>query len=134
MQEGNQQNVDFILKKIKEKINALNDIDLANWFGVKSGTISAWRVRNSIDYALLIDKCKDYGFDLNEILLGKSTVCGESLQAEESKVNYGNANINLILKILSERENTILKLSKEIGILEEKIRILKENKKTVPQL
>ncbi len=134
MQEGNQQNVDFILKKIKEKINALNDIDLANWFGVKSGTISAWRVRNPIDYALLIDKCKDYGFDLNEILLGKSTVCGESLQAEESKVNYGNANINLILKILSERENTILKLSKEIGILEEKIRILKENKKTVPQL
>lgn len=132
MQEGNQQNVDFILKKIKEKINALNDIDLANWFGVKSGTISSWRVRNSIDYALLIDKCKDYGFDLNKILLGKSTVCGESLQAEESKVNYGNANINLILKILSERENTILKLSKEIGILEEKIRILKENKKTVP--
>lgn len=134
MQEGNQQNVDFILKKIKEKINALNDIDLANWFGVKSGTISAWRVRNSIDYALLIDKCKDNGFDLNEILLGKTTVCGESLQVEESKVSYGNANINLILKILSERENTILKLSKEIGILEEKIRILKENKKTVPQL
>ena len=61
--------ISSILEQIKILCNCSTDNELAEFFGVKQVTISAWRVRNTINYELLINICAKYGWSL-DILFG----------------------------------------------------------------
>lgn len=61
--------ISSILEQIKILANCSTDNELAEFFGVKQVTISAWRVRNTINYELLINICAKYGWSL-DILFG----------------------------------------------------------------
>ena len=122
MQEKSIQNVDFILKNLKSKTGARNDAEIAAFFEVKPGTISAWKVRNSINYDLLIAKCKENNYDLNEIILGETTICSDKNPDILPKTQSSDAIINVISQLNSE----IIKLAEEIGSLKEQNKALRK--------
>lgn len=130
MQEKIQQNVDFILDEVKKRINASKDEDLANFFGVKSGTVSAWRSRNSINYELLLAKCREKEWDLNEIFLGKSTECNNTTNNSKKETNpiMDDSIQNDLIKLIIQKDKEMNRMAEEIGTLKEHIRILKKQK------
>lgn len=116
MQDNLQQNVDFILENIKVKINGNSDNDLAKFFKVKTGTISAWMVRNSMNYDLLIMRCKEYNYDLNEIIFGNTT--NNSLHLHDSsRRSTGDPTSEVLIRLIREKDDRIIELSEEIGVL-----------------
>lgn len=134
MQEKKPQNVDFILRNVKSLINARNDSELAEFFGVKGGTVSAWRSRDSIDYALLITKCREMGWNLDEIIYGNSTnrkltivsnTNGSHKPAEKPQEPESQSENSLVRLILAKDEE-LKKLSEEIGSLKEQIKYLRK--------
>ncbi len=68
MQEKDVQIVDSILEKVKMLAEVETDVELSELFGVKAGTISAWRKRNTMNYDVLITLCQKHNWDLNYIL------------------------------------------------------------------
>lgn len=140
MQEKKPQNVDFILKNVKSLIEARNDSDLAEFFGVKTGTVSAWRSRNSIDWALLIAKCSEMGWNLDEIIYGSTTTRSypaihrsnvtQPRQTPEKR-EYQERRIledkdNILIELILAKDDEVKKLSEEIGALKEQIRVLRK--------
>jgi hypothetical protein len=67
MQEKSSHNANLILDKLKTELKLSTDLALANYLGVNPSTISTWKSRNTVDYALIIAKCKN--IDLNWIFL-----------------------------------------------------------------
>ena len=122
MQEKVIQNVDFILKNIKSKTGARNDADLASFFDVKPGTISAWKIRNSINYDLLIAKCIENNYDLNDIILGKSTEC-VAIKTDETPITN---NTDPLISVISKLNTEIVRLAEENGALKEQNKLLRQ--------
>jgi phage repressor protein C with HTH and peptisase S24 domain len=56
-------NVGVILDRLKIIYQIPTDKELARFLDVKSGTISAWRSRNSINYDLVVNKCDNIDFN-----------------------------------------------------------------------
>jgi len=56
-------NIGVILDRIKIIYQIPTDKELARFLEVKSGTISAWRSRNSINYELIFNKCDNVDFN-----------------------------------------------------------------------
>jgi hypothetical protein len=120
------QNVDLILKNLKIKLGARSDADLVTFFDVKPGTISAWRSRNSMNFDLLIAKCSEFGFDLQEIILGVATKCSQSTGPIPGYKPANNNSEDVFKGIINDLNAEIIKLSKEIGALTEQNRVLKQ--------
>ena len=62
-------NVADIVKRAKLALNLKKDSDLAGHLGVSRSTLSNWMARNSIDFALLLDRLREV--DYNWLLTGK---------------------------------------------------------------
>jgi len=116
MQIINRHFVDEILDRIKKITNSVKDSDIADLFEVKPGTISAWRVRNSIDLIKLTEVCEKKGWSLDEIVLGKSTKC-------EVESTTGNFDLN---SYILSRDKKLDEVCRELGRLQEQNRILKK--------
>lgn len=56
-----------LLKKLRFLLGLKNGYELANLIGVKPNTMSSWKVRDSIPYHRIVDLCKRYNIDLNEL-------------------------------------------------------------------
>lgn len=52
-----------ILDRAKAALNISSDVRLAEILGVSKSTLSNWKARNSIDYAILFTKCKQINLD-----------------------------------------------------------------------
>ena len=52
-----------IIVRLKTAMNIQSDNALAEVLGVTKGTLSNWKVRNSIDFALVFSKCKQINID-----------------------------------------------------------------------
>lgn len=124
MQDNLQQNVDFILENIKVRIKGNNDNDLAKFFKVKPGTISSWRVRNSMNYDLLIMKCKEFNYDLNDIILGNTTNNSNTLQDANTKSSF-DLTSEVLIRLIREKDIKIIELSEEIGVLKNENKALR---------
>ncbi|RAV27460.1 helix-turn-helix domain-containing protein [Sinomicrobium soli] len=61
--------VENVLRKIKDFLSLKTDIELAVLLGVKPNTIATWKSRNSMDYQRVIDICREYRIDINELFL-----------------------------------------------------------------
>lgn len=57
-------NKPLILDRIKRLYGIKSNRDLATFFGVSPQTISNWYLRNTIDYDLVLSKCKGVSLDL----------------------------------------------------------------------
>lgn len=137
MQEKKQQNVDFILNEVKKRIKASKDEDLAIFFGVKGGTVSAWRNRNSMNYELLLAKCIENEWDLNEIFMGKSTECNNKTTINKNTLTnpiMDNSIQNDLIKLLIQKDKEMNRMAEEIGTLKEHIRFLKKGKGDTSQI
>ena len=62
--------VTAIVKRGKQVLNLKRDSELAEYLGVYRATVSNWRVRNRIDFPLLLDKM-GRDVDYNWLLVGK---------------------------------------------------------------
>lgn len=125
MQQLNQHFVEKILDRIKEKLNAVNDNDLALLFSVKTGTISAWRIRNTIDFLKLSGICQEKGWSLDDLVLGKSTY-NSSKSTICSEIDIGDKKYEEIIPLLlKEKDKTIDSLNKLIDTQADYIESLK---------
>lgn len=52
-----------IILRLKTAMNIQSDNVLAETLGISKGTLSNWKVRNSIDFALVFSKCKQINID-----------------------------------------------------------------------
>ncbi|WP_286767195.1 MULTISPECIES: LexA family transcriptional regulator [Sphingobacterium] len=68
-------NKSLIINQIKSHLNIKTDSDFADFLGVKQPTISAWKSRNTMDYELIITKCKD--IDANWLITGSGNMLKE---------------------------------------------------------
>lgn len=72
-----------ILDKVKVLYKLNSDKELANFLELKQSTLSVWRTRNTINYDIIFDKCKDV--DLNVLIRGE-VFTGQVIN--EPKVEY----------------------------------------------
>lgn len=52
-----------ILDRAKVALNATSDMQLADMLGISKSTLSNWRARNSLDYAILFSKCEHINYN-----------------------------------------------------------------------
>ncbi len=122
-----------ILSRIKEGLNLTSDTELANLLGINKSTLANWYSRNTMDYDLVFSICEH--LNLNWILTGE----GEMLaNPDENELNCSfepdltsDYERKFLEKQLDKKDNEIAKLTqkiiqlnKEVGALEERIKIL----------
>ncbi len=61
-----------IIERIKQIYGFITDVELGKFLGRTPTVISMWRVRDSLDYQLILEKCGEY--DLNWIFTGSTDV------------------------------------------------------------
>jgi hypothetical protein len=73
MQEKSFQNeIFFIIERLRKFFGVKNDTQLAYRLGVSQSAIALWRKRDTINYHLIITKCK--GIDLNWLMTGHGSM------------------------------------------------------------
>jgi hypothetical protein len=113
-----------IIERLKEKLNAETDLELAHRLGLKQTTFSTWRTRGSVDTVLIITKCSF--LDFNFIFKGESRefpvyvaaaggaknthepVCEPSQYELLQEAKYLRAQVQIL-------QDTIIKLKKGTG-------------------
>lgn len=70
MQVNNSQFAINVIERLKTALLTRNDADLAGLFGVKQNTISTWKSRNTVDYALVIAKCEEASINIHWLFTG----------------------------------------------------------------
>ena len=71
----------LILSRIKKAYNLKNDAMLAKFLGIKPSTLSGWYSRNTIDFDLMFEKCKQINFDW--LLTGRGEILPNSSKIDE---------------------------------------------------
>ena len=72
----------LIINKIKEEKKFKTDADLASYLGIAPNTLSNWRVRNTLDYDLIISKWED--INANWLITGKGSVYKDTPTKQKS--------------------------------------------------
>lgn len=58
-----------IIKRLKQLLGLKTDLELANLLEIKPNTLSSWKIRETLRYDKIIEVCKQYKIDLNEVFL-----------------------------------------------------------------
>ena len=111
----NSHNAKLILQRVKNLYGFSKDADLANFLQVSPSTISTWRKRDSIDWALLFAKCKEA--DLNFLVKGEKKAPSG---AYDNLVNQANDSID-------ELEYEAASLSKTLPASDHALELLKSS-------
>jgi len=133
-------NANIILDRIKEAYNMRSDVELARFLDRDATTISSWRKRNTIDWDLILAKCKD--INRNYLIDGDTPIFSydikpsglETKDAEESyrnlspkqeeiKRDYEEQSIQLIQRI----ENLPWSKEAKIKLVDALIRIVESD-------
>ncbi|MDX6190206.1 helix-turn-helix domain-containing protein [Flavobacterium sp. Fl-318] len=129
----------MIINEIKKHLGFKKDIDFASYLGINQSTLSSWHKRGSINYELIITKCKD--IDANWLLTGKGQMLRknnkESLNEQKTmfKEELNCQEVELLKKDLKTAQSTLKDKNqmlevqnKYIGKLEQEIESLKSKK------
>ncbi len=76
------QNVKEVIDRLKMALKVKTDTELAKHLGVNQSTISVWKTRKSINWDLIITKCKDINIDW--LLTGE----GEMFRKKQDTVEF----------------------------------------------
>ncbi len=76
------QNVKEVIDRLKMALKVKTDTELAKHLGVNQSTISVWKTRKSINWDLIITKCKDINIDW--LLTGE----GEMFRKKQDSVEF----------------------------------------------
>ena len=104
----------IIINELKKYLNIKTDTKFAEFLGIKQNTISSWKLRNSLDYDLIISKCDN--INANWLITGK----GEMLIEKEKTTSTEN----LIKEDLKDRCKS----------LEESVRLLKKENELLKKI
>lgn len=104
----------IIINELKKYLNIKTDTKFAEFLGIKQNTISSWKLRNSLDYDLIISKCDN--INANWLITGK----GEMLIDKEKTTSTEN----LIKEDLKDRCKS----------LEESVRLLKKENELLKKI
>ncbi len=107
-----------ILDRIRAALNLSNDTELSAILGIKKATLSNWRSRNSLDWALLFSFCEH--IDLNWLVWGSNNPHQENQINCAEPINNDALIVHLDNK-LKEKDNEIGNLREDIGRLKAKI-------------
>lgn len=58
-----------VINRLKQLLELKTDLELANLLEIKPNTLSSWKIREMVRYDKIIDICKKYKIDLNEVFL-----------------------------------------------------------------
>ena len=59
-----------VLERVKQSRSLKTDTQLAEYLDVGTSTVATWKRRDSLDFRLIVSKCKD--LDLNWLFLGEA--------------------------------------------------------------
>lgn len=110
-----------ILQKIMEFYNLKSKADVARFFEVKPQTVSTWFSRNTVDYDLIFERCKEMNFNY---LLKE----GAENTTEEPAAEY-HANKSFcdeLKKMIVQKDDKIMELSEKLGQLKAELQHLKK--------
>ncbi len=106
------QNIVLILERFKSSLKIKSDTKLAEYLQIKQNTISNWKKRNSLDYALLIEKCKEERIDLNYVFIDNNL---EFTEEENNRTKILKIKIDIdSLKHEIEALKTLIKIEEEL--------------------
>ncbi|NVO08782.1 MAG: helix-turn-helix domain-containing protein [Bacteroidales bacterium] len=116
----------FIIERLKTYYQVDTDTSLASVLGIRQNTISSWRSRSAIDFELIIARCDNINF--NWLFFDEGPVFRSDIKTNPSAIT-GDAVNNLFLKqTISEKEEKIESLNREIGRLQNQIELFKKEK------
>lgn len=123
----NQKTMDksLILNDIKKHLGFKKDIDFASFLGINQSTLSAWHKRGSINYELIITKCKD--IDGNWLLTGKGSMLKKQYKEDENSFDLSKEIISTLKSNLETKDKYIQKLEEEIQRLKKEVDLLKKD-------
>ena len=109
--------VDLIINRLKESLKISSDTELAEKLGVGKSTISNWRKRNTIDYAIIFTLCEH--IDLNYLIRGEA--CSDNTTRSNDTIE----NKQLFENYISDLKDRIEEQKKIIDILSYQLRGIK---------
>ncbi|NOU17072.1 MAG: hypothetical protein HOO91_05890 [Bacteroidales bacterium] len=113
-----------IIERLRVYYQVDTDTSLASFLGVRQNTISSWRSRSAIDFELIITKCDN--INLNWLFFEEGPVYRRDMNSNTPN-NQSNGLSNMLLKqTISEKEEKIESLNREIGKLQNQIESLKK--------
>ncbi len=98
--KSNFQNVNKILDRAKEALGVSLDSDFARKIGILPSTLTNWRKRGTINYPLLIAKCK--GTSLDWLITGSCENKPATLNTAEPSTDRENLRISYLENQISE--------------------------------
>ena len=128
MSTDNLHDVDGILDRVKQAENLSSDAKLADFLGVKAGTISAWRSRGSINLDLVLAKCREYNSNwilyaelpMRIVDLNQVSEPGLSYETFEEKVD------NFVVRAIAQIEASDVDVEEKKRIARSLLRIARE--------
>jgi hypothetical protein len=78
--------IEEIFIRLSQVIDIKNNTDLANFFGVSSGTVRTWKSRGEIPYEQLISVSKRNNLSLNWLLLGEEKLNTGTVEQEPEAI------------------------------------------------
>lgn len=74
------QNVNVIIDRAKKALEADTDADFARMIGILPSTLTNWRTRNTLNFPLLLSKCRNISLDWLITGTGEKTLPPEKLE------------------------------------------------------
>lgn len=119
----------LIINEIKKHLGFKKEIDFANFLGINQSTLSAWHKRGSINYELIIAKCKD--IDANWLLTGKGQMIrkskNESTDGGKMAIKEG-LNLNAFQQLEKDLEVTRRTISDKEKIIDLQVDLIRSLK------
>lgn len=69
MQIRKSHNANDVLNRMKKLLRVKTDLELSKLLDVRPNTLSTWKKRDSLDYSTIIELCKLYKIDLNQVFM-----------------------------------------------------------------
>ncbi|NVO08479.1 MAG: helix-turn-helix domain-containing protein [Bacteroidales bacterium] len=114
-----------IIDRLRVYYEVDTDTSLASCLGVRQNTISSWRSRGAIDFDLIIAKCDN--INLNWLIFEEGPVYRRDINPNIPSNQSDGLNSMFLKQTISEKEEKIESLNREIGKLQNQIELLKDS-------
>lgn len=71
-----------IICRLKQVCSLKTDAECAQFFGIHPSTLANWKTRNTIRYAVIVQKCGERGLNLHYILTGEGEPIFQTLSQQ----------------------------------------------------